>query len=148
VSIVLSDRSFDDFGEPPLLSGAIGDVLAARAVADSLLLAARLVFPDLALSRLVLTAVLVHCAIVDGDGVRRGGLTAFLSNLCEVEFPGPSLSRSALQFVRYAAADLQALAPRDRRALLEGLKTIVTGSESLAISTGDKTEENHTQVIY
>jgi hypothetical protein len=103
---VLSDRSFNDFADLPLLSGATGDVLAARAVADSLLLAARPQFADLALSRLVLTAVLVHCAILDGDGVWRGDLTTFLSDLCEVEFPGPSLSRSALQFVRYVAAEL------------------------------------------
>jgi hypothetical protein len=117
----VSERSFDVYPETPLLDGAIGDVLAARNAAKALLSTLRDPGPDPTLLRTILTAVLLHVAHKGGGEARRQDLTRYLQDLRESGGASPYLERSHVQFVRYAAAELQALAPVDRSQLLQRL---------------------------
>ena len=99
--------------------GASGDVLAARRAALEVLGASRVSDPTCA--TLVLTAALLHCGVRTGGQVSRRRLAAYLRDLIAAETPGPGLLRSPMQFVRYAAVELQALAAPRRGRLLADL---------------------------
>jgi hypothetical protein len=107
------------------LLGASGDVLAARRAALELLGGARVADP--ARATLVLTAALLHCGVRSGGQVSRRRLAIYLRDLVAAETPGPGLLRSPMQFVRYAAVELQALAAPRRTRLLADLMAAVRG---------------------
>lgn len=99
--------------------------------------------PDIAdpvLATLVLSAGCLHTAALYGD-VRRTDLVRFLTAIVEDGLPGPALLRSPMQFVRYAALELQALSSRRRDSLLQiliGILAADLGAENSACDISDK----------
>jgi hypothetical protein len=117
---LLSERSFENFDDPLLPTGPAGDVVAARVLARELIGSAMGSCPDMVdpvLATLVLSAACLHTAAVVGD-VRRTDLVRFLISIMDDGGPGPALFHSPMQFVRYAALELQSLPSRRRECLL------------------------------
>lgn len=110
------------------MTGPAGDVAAARSQARALLAAASNTLPDLldpVLATLVLTAVCLDAGVATGGEPKRTDLAAHLTRMLEVGMPGPALLRSPMQFVRYAALELQALPARRRVCLLQVLLRVI-----------------------
>jgi len=146
----LLDRSFEVYRDEPLLPGAAGDVSAARLVARQILWAGgRLVVavPDPSLATLMLTATCLHCVSERGDDAWRRDLVVSLTALLNAGLDGPSLSRSPMQFVRYAASELQALTPDLRIQLLEALIQLVCENIGSEAPPCDKIVKNNSDVI-
>lgn len=118
----------------PLSTGPTGDVVAARLLARQLLNAAIGSFPDLVdqgLATLTLTAACLHTSTLLGGETRRSDLARYLTAMLEVGMPGPALLRSPMQFVRYAALELQALPTQRRVSLLQALIGVVSSGAVL-----------------
>lgn len=125
VALIVPGRSFDSLPEGPLLSGAVGDILAARRAARALL-AGCADEADGALATLFLTASLLHCAIHGGGEARRGDVADYLRCVLDSGTPGPGMLRSPVQFLRYAGAEVEALLPQPRCRLTAHLLSLVS----------------------
>lgn len=145
----MSDPSSEGPDDPLLSTGSTGDVLAARQVARELLTASKDTLPDLVdpvLATLVLTAACLHNSVMLSGGVRRSDLVRHFNMVLEVGTPGPALLNSRMQFVRYAAAEVTALAPRRRCCLLLTLLRIVSPAGELVPCDDDKDDKISQQV--
>lgn len=127
IALIVSGRSFDSPPEGLLLSGAVGDVLAARRAARALL-AGSAAEADGGLATLFLTASLLHCAIHGGGEARRVDVADYLGGVLDSGTPGPGMLRSPLQFLRYAGAEVEALLPQPRCRLTAHLLSLVSDS--------------------
>lgn len=139
--ICLPGRSFEGFDDLPLSLGAVGDVTAARAFARELIEAGACLLPDLfdpVLATLMLTAVSLHVHAALGEDMRRGDILRFLGALMDLGRPSAAFAKSPMQFVRYAALELQALAPVRREPLLQTLIKLVRETDDGGDSGGEK----------
>jgi hypothetical protein len=127
----------------PLAAGALGDVLVARQTARALIADQGGGFPDPSLTTLTLAAACLHVAGLSGGELRRADLRTFLQDLRRAEETDASVARHPSQFVRYAAAELDALPPDRRSRLLDGLLALVAGGTegSCRASTGVSGDE-------
>lgn len=122
----MSGRSFDTPPDGPLLSAAVGDVLAARRAARGLLAGAPADAADGSLATLFLTATLVHCAVLGGGEARRREVADYLQGVLDAGTPEPGMLRSPMQFLRYAGAELAALLPQPQCRLVAHLLSLVS----------------------
>lgn len=118
---LLLHRSFEVSPDDLLLIGPVGDILSARIAAVDLLRDVALPSGDWTLALLFLTASLLQCAISDGEAVTRRALVAYLMELSRTGLPGLAMQKSGLQFCRYAAAEVERLAPLQRMGLVQTL---------------------------
>jgi len=125
IALIVSGSSFDTPPEGPLLSAAVGDVLAARRAARALLADAAAP-ADASLAILFLTATLVHCAVLGGGEARRREVADYLQGVLDAGTPGPGMLRSPMQFLRYAGAEVAALLPQPQCKLIAHLLSLVS----------------------
>lgn len=118
-------------------------MVAARRIARDILqdLACPVGGADGSLARLVLTAACLHCASAQGGESRRD-LALYLKTLCDDPLLDPALLRSPMQFVRYAAAELQALAGPARKILLDWLLATVSEPMDVNLSRSEGLPKN------
>lgn len=143
--ICLPGRSFEGFDDLPLSLGAVGDVIAARSFARDLLEAGACLLPDVfdpVLATLVLTAVCLHVHAALGEDMRRGDILRFLGALMDLGRPSVGFAKSPMQFVRYAALELQALTPTRREPLLQTLIKLVREPDDGGTHDGEKVMKN------
>lgn len=127
----MSPYALKDDPDRPLLPGAAGDVIAARYIARRLLWPAdgpAAIVAQPGLATLVLTAACLHCTQCSDDEASQTDLAAYLAQLVQQHAVDTAMMRSPLQFVRYAAAELQALPMAPRQSLLRDLLKAVSRS--------------------
>jgi len=125
----VSPNALKDDPDRPLLPGAAGDVVAARNIARRLLRPANgpaAIVAEPGLATLVLTAACLHCTQCSDEEASQTDLATYLAQLVQQRAIDPAMMRSPLQFVRYAAAELQALPLAPRQSLLRDLLKIVS----------------------
>jgi len=120
---VVPQRSFLD-SVPPVRPIA-GDVIRARRAAVDLLQGLSSSVPDLAFQRLVLTAVCLHVDIRHPDGVSLRAVVACLHRILTDAIVDPALARSPMQFVRYAASELEGMSAEERTRMMGQLIALI-----------------------